>query len=266
MIRLNKKVNLTNSLDNPKESIFYNKEENVLNINEINSNKIKRLKNKSFDYFTVTFSNDFDENCKLIKRINLLFKCDISFKIDSNKYDLKNCSESTKKDIKKALYAISIKDERQRITYLYDEIFSYLDNIWKENNPCNFCNNRCVASIKGKTAHKENGCCYSFDYSKNPFKLTENEKICKYLKEDKTCATQNISCKLFVCRYLRKNNIFNIDLNKIFLVNAFFNKHKKLVLKENFFVSKEEIINKLLEDDDYIPYFIYYLHDYCRIK
>ncbi len=160
----------------------------------------------------------------------------------------------------------SIFNKRERITYLYDDIFSYLDDIWKKNNPCKFCNNKCIASVKGRTSHKENGCCYSFNYSKNPLKLIENVKVCEYLGENKSCMTQNLSCKLFVCRYLRKNNLFDINLNNIFLIQAFFSKHKQLVLKENYFVSKEELINKILENDDYIPYFVYYLNNYYRIR
>ena len=263
MLKLYTKKNNIDSLDTSKESIFNNK--NILNVNSLKLSKIRNLNNKSFDFLYVSFSNDFNQNCNLIKKLNSISELNINFSSKFHKCNLDNCLPDIKVDIEKALKAISIKDYRQRITYLYDEIFDYLDSLWKKNNPCNFCNDRCIASIKGKTAHQENGCCYSFNCSKNPFKLTENEKVCKYLGPDKACKTQNLSCKLFVCRYLRKNNLFNINLDNIFLIKSFFSKNKILVLKENFFVSKEKLIGKLLEDDDYIPYFIYYLNDYYRI-
>ena len=49
------------------------------------------------------------------------------------------------------------------------------------------------------------------------------------------------------------------------LVQSFFNKKQQLILKYNFFKSKEEILNKLLEENNE-PLIIYYLHSKYRIN
>ena len=63
---------------------------------------------------------------------------------------------------------------------------------------------------------------------------------------------------------LKKNKIFNINMKDYLLVQAFFTHKKKLILQYNFFRSKEEILQKLIEKD-HTPFFIYYLFSYYRI-
>ena len=75
---------------------------------------------------------------------------------------------------------------------------------------------------------------------------------------------RNISCKLFVCNYLKKEKLFNIDIKDFILIQSFFNKKQQLILKQNFFKSKEEILNKLLEENNE-SLFIYYLRNNYRI-
>ena len=177
------------------------------------------------------------------------------------KYIISNYND----DVLIALKALFINNSKEQYIFLYDNIFKNLDNLWNQSNPCKFCNNICFASKNHKTAHKENGCCYSFDYSKNIFKFIDNVKVCKYLGKEKRCTTENISCKFFVCNYLKKNKIFNIDIKDYLLVQAFFNNKQKLILKYNYFKSKEEILEKLNEKDN-TPFIIYYLFSKYRIQ
>lgn len=92
-----------------------------------------------------------------------------------------------------------------------------------------------------------------------------NIQRCKHLDRKVGCTVKNISCKLFVCKYLKNNEKFNLSPNDIILFQCFFTKKQQLVLKYNFFKTKEEIITKLLEKNS-LPYFIYYLTNSYRIE
>lgn len=241
--------------------------ENTSNINnlsfiEFDLNKKYQKVNPAIK---IDFKNDIKYNIKSIKKlINMQNKGNIfssKFEDKKIKYIITNENE----DIKNAFKAMQIIDDKEKYTFIYDKIFNSLDLLWKKYNPCKFCNNVCISSKNRKKSHsKENGCCYSFNYSKNPLKFIDNVNVCKYLGDNKECKTQNLSCKFFVCNYLKKNKLFNIDMKDYLLLESFFNNKQKLILKYNYFKSKEEIINKLLEDDK-LPYFIYYLNSYYRI-
>jgi len=67
-----------------------------------------------------------------------------------------------------------------------------------------------------------------------------------------------------VYEYLKKTENFDIKLKDFLLIMAFFNSKQRLILKYNYFYSKEEIIDKLLEKSK-IPLALYYYYDYYRI-
>lgn len=212
------------------------------------------------------FSSDVKYNIKCIKRLIYFQKSNIEFLTECSGFKIKYILSNYNVDILKAIKTTFINDTKDRYLYLYlyDNIFKSLDILWNKYNPCKFCNNVCIASENHKAAHKEDGCGYFFDYSKNIFKFIDNVKVCNYLGKDKRCTTENISCKFFVCNYLRKNNLFNIKMSNYLLVQAFFSNKQKLILKYNFFRSKEEILEKLIETNN-TPFFIYYLHSNYRI-
>ena len=226
---------------------------------------VKNKYNKTNPALKIVFSENNDYNIKCIKKLIQLNEKNISFSTNFNGTNIKYILENASNEVINAIKAINISNLQEKYTFIYDCIFNDLDILWNSANPCKFCNNVCLASKNNQTAHKENGCCYSFDYSKNIFKFIDNVKLCKYLGEEKKCTTQNISCKLFVCNYLKKNKIFQINMQDNLLIQAFFNNKQKLILKYNFFRSKKEIIDKLLEKDN-TPFFIYYINGYYRIS
>lgn len=132
-------------------------------------------------------------------------------------------------------------------------MFYLLDKKWNKNFPCNFCNNKCIAAREKFMDKEYDGCCYSFD--RKLFVKVKKEK-CIHLKEDKSCDTKNISCKLFTCDYLKKNNIFNTSYEDYLLLKLFFNKKERLIIKYNFFKTREEVLSKLNEKNRK-PYIIY---------
>lgn len=190
-------------------------------INYINFNINEKY--NDFNYaLKIDFMNDFKYSVKCIKKLIYFQKNNIVFSTPYKGYNLKYIISNYNNDILLALKALSISDIKERYIFLYDSLFNALDIMWKKNNPCKFCDNICSASIHHKTSHIENGCCYSFEYSKKPFKFIENISVCKYLNQDKQCSTQNLSCKFFVCKYLKEKHIFSINPNSFLLFNCFF--------------------------------------------
>lgn len=245
---------------------------NLINDKNISSYNINSIDlafnykyNKNNPALKIIFSENIEYNIKCIKKIIQLIENDIFFSTNFKGINIKFILENDNNEIINAIKAINISNLKEKYIFIYDCIFNDLDILWNSANPCKFCNNVCIASKHNRTAHKENGCCYSFDYSKNIFKFIDNVKLCKYLGKDKKCTTKNISCKLFVCNYLKKNNLFQIKMQDNLLIQSFFTNKQKLILKYNFFRSKEEIIDKLLEKDK-TPFLIYYINSYYRIS
>ena len=241
-------------------------EDSKINYSDIENIDFELNKNykKNNPALKINFSENKKNNEKYIKKLINFNKLNKNFVTKYNNYKIKYILSNYTDEILVAIKALFIDDTKEKYLYLYDNIFKNLDEIWHKYNPCKFCNNICIASKNHKAAHKENGCCYSFEYSKNVFKFIDNVQICKYLGKEKMCTTENISCKFFVCNYLRKKNLFNINMSDFLLVQAFFTNKQKLILKYNFFRSKEEILEKLMKKD-YSPFLFYYLYGFYRI-
>lgn len=218
----------------------------------------------------IYFKNDLKHNVKIIKDLIKLKKNNISFcsMVDGRKvrYIISNYP---KDDVIMAFKALYINDRRHQVTYIYDSIIKQLDEIWSNINPCGFCNNVCIGIKHGQSPGNIDGCCYSFDYPKHPLfsiHFIENIKKCKHFDATKKmCSTKNISCKFYVCEYIKKSTSFNLKVDDFLLVNSFFNKKQKLIIHYNYFRTREEIIDKLLSENR-IPYCIYYWFNYYRIS
>ena len=159
---------------------------------------------------------------------------------DNNKIldinDINYLEDMNSKWILYSVIASNIKNIEKRYRYIYDVVCDYLDNEFKEKNICQFNNNRCVGVEKGFHCNESiYGCCYG-----------RTRGICKYLKNGK-CSIKSISCKLFVCRYLKKNYKIKYDNNNIPLLKYFFNWKQKRIIEDSLFIDKEIIINKLLK-------------------
>ena len=147
-------------------------------------------------------------------------------------------------DIINCIKASKISDKKERNKFIYDTMCDLLDEKWIKYSPCKFCNNKCIASNNSFMDKEYDGCCYSFD--RKLFGKVEKKK-CVHLKDNKKCDTRNISCKLFTCDYLKKNNIFSTNFDDYLLLKLFFNKKEKLIIKYNFFKTEEEVLEKLNE-------------------
>lgn len=215
----------------------------------------------------IDFKNDKDYSIKCLKKLIKLENNNTMFNSDYNGLHIKYIISNYNEEVLNSLQAINISDVKSKYTFIYDYIFSCLDSIWKKENPCNFCNNLCEATRNKKYIQQDDGCCYSFEYTNDllsPSFIT-NKRKCKYLGNDKRCTTQNLSCKFFTCSYLKKYKNFYLNMNDFLIIKCFFNKKQQLILKYNFFHSKEEIINKLIEKNS-TPLLLYYYKSLYRLK
>ena len=212
-------------------------------------------------------SNTYNEAKLLIKNLIILQKICKKFNITTNFiFNNKNIlgiilknNSPFEADLITTLIALNQPTLKGIYSKIYDQVCDFLDNEFKRNNFCYFINNQCFANRESTSAHSTMGCCYTFKYSPNPFakELLTNVKQCHFLN-CKKCSIKSISCKLFTCKSLQKKGI-KFDSHKILLSDCFFNKKQHLILSKNFFKTKDEIINKLLENN-YEPYFIYYIN------
>lgn len=223
---------------------------------------------KSNPALRIYFKNDIKHNAKIFKKLIELKQNGYSFCSTVNGHDVNYIISNYPDDVILAFHALDINNEKDRISYLYDQICTQLKDIWGQINPCGFCNNVCLGNTHRQSPREYNGCCYSFEYPRHMFLSKDfiiNIKPCKYFdNEKKCCSIQNISCLLFVCQYVKKHSTFNININDFLLIQAFFSKKQKLILGHGYFKTKKEIIDKLLESNK-MPYWSYYLRSAYRI-
>lgn len=256
----------------------------------IMSKKNKKINNKKviiFPKINSTTMKKMTQNIIIIVKLNdeyryskFIIKNLEKFFILSNKYNKKlgfnilknkiialvysNKSIYTN-DILNAFKVLILPSKEEKNEFIYDTVCEYLDNEFRKNNICDFKNDQCIANRAGRcTGHKTMGCCYSFDYAKlYELRLVKNVKLCQYM-QNKSCSTKNISCKLFTCKCLKEKNIF-FNTHEILLLDCFFNRKQHEIITSNFFRTREEILEKLLEKN-YDTYLWYYMFKKYAIK
>lgn len=231
---------------------------------KINNNILNKLSNNVC--VIVDMNDSFEYTKFVIKNIKKLFeKCkknNINIGYRKNEINIIALVEHNNSiylnDLIASFKVISMQTNKEKYEFIYDNVCRLLDNEFYCKNICDFKNDKCIASRSGRSCHEKMGCCYSFEYAGLfDFRIVKNVKVCKYL-QDKKCSTNNISCKLFTCRYLKEKNIC-FDSHKILLLECFFNKKQHEIIKSNFFRTREEILDKLLEKnkDAYLWYYIF---------
>ena len=137
------------------------------------------------------------------------------------------------KYLKKAINIIKITDLKQKYSLIYDELCEYLNDDFLQNEYCDFKNNKCISQRKHRLYPpcRKNGCCF--------MKIRK----CPNLKEGR-CSVQCLPCKLFSCKYLEKRGIEYYG-RELILLQAFFNKKQRKHLVFDFYISKDEILDKV---------------------
>ncbi|MCR5186703.1 MAG: hypothetical protein K6D97_06280 [Clostridia bacterium] len=121
--------------------------------------------------------------------------------------------------------ALNIKDKVKRIEYVYDSCIRVIEDYYKDKNYCDFVDGQCFCQRDDNSSRK-NGCC----------------QICKYQSEN-GCPTQNLSCKLFYCDEVSKNNQM-LSLKELKILKVF-NLRRRIIAIDNFFARKEDVIKDI---------------------
>ncbi len=129
------------------------------------------------------------------------------------------------KSLKKIVKGLNIKKRKKRIEYIYNEAIREI-NTYYFKDLCDFKNNQCIAQrLSGRS--DINGCCIAG---------------CPNFG-DKGCITINLTCKLIYCKSalgnIKRLKFRNIKILKLLSLR------QRIILKTDFFSSKEEIIKDL---------------------
>ena len=114
--------------------------------------------------------------------------------------------ETDYKEIKPIITALNIKKRKERITYIYDEACTQIDNHYNNKNICGFKNNKCYVQQKLNNG-VINGCC----------------RMCKYQSEKR--------CQIITFDDLKILNLLSL--------------RNKMILKSDYFSKREDVINDL---------------------
>lgn len=138
-----------------------------------------------------------------------------------------------------AIHALNIKNMKERYSYIYDIVCNFLDREFMTKDICNFVDGLCI-SVRNKSHCPDSkyGCCYG-----------TKRGLCKNFKNGH-CVIKSISCKLFTCRYLKKNNKC-YHINDIPLLKYFFNTKQKFILSNSLFKDKDDVILLLLKNRNF---------------
>lgn len=120
------------------------------------------------------------------------------------------------------IQALNIKDRLKRIEFIYDYCCNKIDKFYEGKNVCGFKNNKCI-NQQGPNCKYINGCC----------RLCPHQTI-------KGCSSSNLSCKLFFCSSVTdKYEVIKFDDLKILRL---FTIRQRLMVKDSFFISRDQII------------------------
>lgn len=230
----------------------YNKYDNCI-IYKINKKKIYPIIQKEHFIFLLNIDDNTSfiqyRNIVILLRNLMLYNKYLGTTSTDCKilgYITNNFSNKLLNEFFECLEALQYTGIAEQYDYIYDTLCDKLDEKFKKENLCDFKNDQCVANRAGASAHDTMGCCYSFKYSKSIFKFIEDVKLCTYL-DNKNCSTKCITCKLFICKYLRDKGI-KIKVDEFLLVSSFFNKKQQEIISNNFFTKKEIILEKLINN------------------
>lgn len=146
----------------------------------------------------------------------------------------KKTVNSDSKSLKDIILIANQKNLSKRFEMVYDKLYSYLLNDLKTNNYCDFKDGKCIANRLRKTKRETNGCCYEY-----------RKGLCREW-DNGVCKADSITCKLFMCNYLKFQGI-KYNLNDILFCYCFLNYKQKRILKISFFKPKSVILKRLVE-------------------
>lgn len=127
-------------------------------------------------------------------------------------------------ELNEIVNGLNIKNRVKRIEYIYDRAVEYINEYYSDDL-CQFVDNKCIVQRMTGSSNV-NGCC----------------RKCRLLSS-KGCFSCNLACKLIYC----KTAIGNIKLLSIWKIPVLkcLSIGQRLILRGNFYNTKEEIIKDL---------------------
>ncbi len=131
-------------------------------------------------------------------------------------------SDIDDQELQDIIEALNIKNRFKRVEFIYDTACKRLDEFYKNDNICEFCNNQCLVQQKHDLKYS-NGCC----------------RLCK-LQSDKGCTTSNLSCKLFYCDRIRdlKKTLYLKDMRILELYSL----RQRIMCTHNYFATRKQFL------------------------
>lgn len=160
-------------------------------------------------------------------------KLKYKFEYNSKMYGKEiNADDKDTKQISLLVEALNINNKNERLEFIYDKSCDLLDNDFYGKNLCGFKNGKCIYDRKEKNLG--GGCCCD---SKNHLTM------CPYLT-NKGCSIRCLACKFHICSFLRKKG-YKYHINDIYLLRYLLNWKQKIMVYNDFFMTKEEVLKDI---------------------
>ena len=128
-------------------------------------------------------------------------------------------------ECKNIVKALNIKSRRKRLVFIYDYCCNTIDNYNSGKNICGFKDSKCIVQQAPDCKYK-NGCC----------------RLCIHQSEN-GCKTSNLTCKLFYCSSV--TNKYKVITFKDLKILKFLSLRQRLILKDAFFSTREQVLSDL---------------------
>ncbi len=219
--------------------------------------RLKRIIKKDGFFVPYIDCMEIEKVDEFFKRLIILYKYCFKASIQtSNKENIlvyiKNkdkVDEALSANIYKFFELISLGDIKEIYSRIYDEVCDYLDGEFQKHNYCDFKDDSCACQrSKMKVNGEKDGCCINTFYYRKIDHMPVFTGRCKNLKDGGGCKIKSIGCKLFTCRYLRRQGI-RYKCENFYWLNMFWSKKQQAFVNESYFKSKEEILGNLIKLD-----------------
>lgn len=181
----------------------------------------------------------------IIKKVNEKYKVpklvkyrrNVNYLFEYNEKLYNKEIETTDKELKQIsllIEALNIKDKKKRLEFVYDKACDLLDNDFYGCNLCEFKNGKCMHDRKINSLG--GGCCCNHDKS----------RACKHLTNI-GCSTKCLACKFHICAMLKKQG-YKFKVNDIYLIKYLYTWKQKIIIYNDFFMSKEEVLNDVYKN------------------
>ncbi len=163
-------------------------------------------------------------------RFKISKNTNFKFEYKGKLYDKSIASE--KREVKQVSYlveALNIKNKKKRLSFVYDKACDLLDDDFYGKNICGFNCGKCINDRKYN--NMGGGCCCDSKHHKF---------MCPYLTI-KGCSVRCLACKFHICDTLKKKG-YKYRLNDIYILKYLLNWKQKLIIYNDFFMTKEEVL------------------------